>query len=90
MKLVLELPDIVFPVAKTADDMVREARQALAMFWLARGDIPPERAAEVASPVAASGAHDFKSALAAMPDVGEDEDFERMAGLPRADVQWDV
>ena len=90
MKLVLELPDIAFHVAKSPEQLLREARQALAMFWLARGEIPPERAAEMTAEAAAPTARDFKAALSAMPDVGEDQDFDQRSAPPRSEIQWDT
>ena len=86
MKLVLELPDIPFRVAKTPEDILREARQALVMFWLARGEIAPDRAAEMSEPAASP--RDFKAVLASMPDVGDDADFQRERDLPRLETEW--
>lgn len=83
MKIMVEIREDAFRTPKTRQQIEEDIRQAAAMFWLARGDIAPEHAQTVTSPVPAAEAeapgrvrtlHDF---VLLGPDVGEDTDFER-------------
>jgi hypothetical protein len=86
MRIVFVIPDVT--KAKTAKQIEREAREALAIYWLARGEIEPEGARQMIA--AEPPRRDFKSLLASMPDVGEDADFTRTPETPRPDVRWDT
>lgn len=90
MRIVLELPEVHFrrDLTKTPEQIEREAREALALYWLARGEIEPESARQVIA--AEPPPRDFKALLASMPDVGEDTDFARAPEMPRAEVRWDI
>lgn len=86
MQVTIELPDDFFTRPKSERELLHDVKEAAAMYWVVKGDIPAARAAEVKAipgpPV------DFKTALAMMPDVGDDADFERPPAKPRTGVEW--
>lgn len=83
MRVEIEIPDGLFRGPKSARELAAEVRQAVTMYWLARGEID----APGAERVVAMGRKwkDLKEALLAMPDVGEDSDFERSSEAPKDD-----
>lgn len=87
MHLTLDLPDDLVP-SKPLEEIARELLQAGAMYWLVRGEI----SAEQAMAITASEVRDesLKELLLAMPDVGEDADFERVVDLGRSEASWDI
>ena len=88
MQVTIELPDDFFVRPKSEQELLHDVQQAAAMYWVVRGDIPAERASDVRAvpgpPI------DFKTALAMMPNVGDDADFERQPDLPRPGIEWDT
>ena len=72
--LTLTLPDDLVP-SKSPEELLWELRTAAAMYWLVRGQISAEQAKAIAARQARK--QSFKELLLAMPDVGEDADFER-------------
>jgi hypothetical protein len=81
MRVEVEIPEGPFRGPKTEREVAAELREAGAMYWLARGEIE----APDAERVVARGRRfkDFKEALLAMPNVGDDADFERSAEVPK-------
>jgi hypothetical protein len=88
MHLTLTLPDDLVP-SKPLDELARELVRAAAMYWLVRGEI----SAEQAKAITAADVRDesLKELLMAMPDVGDDDDFERTVDLGRSsEGSWDT
>ena len=86
MQITVDFPDDVFASPKPPAQMVQEIRQAVAMYWLARGEISPEKAQAIARPAGLPDGRDLREILLAMPDAGEDEDFERPVDHGREDT----
>jgi hypothetical protein len=88
MQVTVDLPDDVFASPKPPTQVAQEVRQAAAMYWLARGEISPEKAQAITGAKGVAEARDLREILLAMPDVGEDEDFERPVDHGREGEPW--
>lgn len=83
MKVIVEVREDAFRVPKTPQQIEDDVRQGATMLWLARGDIPPDRARDVTMPAppceaaTATGEPMLYDLLISGPNVGEDADFER-------------
>jgi hypothetical protein len=83
MRITLEIPETAFLKAKSPEQIVKEARDAAILYWVLRGDMDRAEALQEVPPP--SRPQDFWAALASMPNVCEDEDFERPLDLGRED-----
>jgi hypothetical protein len=99
MQITIELPDDFFTRPKSEQELLRDVQQAAAMYWVVRGDIPAERAADVKAvpgppldlkPRVAYEGMNFKEFLMAMPDVGDESVLDRRKDAPREEVEWDT
>jgi hypothetical protein len=88
MHISVEVPEEAFRTPKTTEQVEAEIRQAAAFFWLARGEITPERAVTIARGDK-ENAQGFKDFLRSMPNVGDDADFERPLDYGRPVVEFD-
>lgn len=90
MRITVELPEDVFHAPKTLEQVARELLQAAAMYWLARGEISPDRATEITAPRVEPTGEGLIDLLLSMPDVGDDADFERPLDYGRPEAPWDT
>jgi hypothetical protein len=79
MQVTMKIPDGLFASPKSPAQVAREVREAVAMYWLARGEISPEQAKNITAEEINAPRRDLREVLLAMPEVGEDADFERLA-----------
>ena len=88
MEVVIKIPDQLFRRAKTLEQVVEEMKQAAAVFWVARGDVAPEAASEIAAPAPPADDGTLYGVLMKGPDVGDDADFDRPKDMPRELPEW--
>ncbi len=90
MEVVIRIPDWIFRRAKTLEQVAEEMKQAAAVFWVARGDVAPEAAGEIAAAAPPTDDGTLYEVLMKGPDMGDDADFERPRDMPRELPEWDT
>ncbi|MDC0679268.1 hypothetical protein [Sorangium atrum] len=94
----MEIREDAFRTPKTSQQIAEEMRHAATAFWVARGDVAPEAANDLAAPappedLAAPPLPEKEGTLMdlllSMPDVGEDADFERPLDYGRPVIEFD-
>jgi hypothetical protein len=88
MRVTVEIPDGLFRATKSADEVNEDVRRAATAYWIARGDVAPEDAAEITTPVQASTTRSLAELLAEIPPVGDDTDFARDRDFGREPPTW--
>ena len=89
MRITVEIREDAFRTPKTARQIEEEMRQAAAVFWVARGDVAPEAVNDITAPSPPEKEGTLMDLLLSMPDVGEDNDFERPVDYGRPVVEFD-
>lgn len=95
MRVTVEVREEAFRTPKTAQQIEEDVRQGATMLWLARGDVTPDTARVITTPVprtepAASREATLYDLLILGPNVGEDSDFERPRHPAREIPVWDT
>jgi len=91
MDITITVPEQIFLISKTPEQIAEELRQAAMIFWRARGDISTEAGAEIQASAPADAVPEGETMmdlLLQMPDVGDDSLFERPVEHGREQPEW--